>query len=91
MMQTWELTTDQTRLTHLLIDIGDVLLALAVHIEDLKKGFVDAFIIRKASLQSSSAICIPQLEDVLSHIKARQFCDMESSRKVKHHASDGIP
>lgn len=42
---------DQTRIAHLLIDIGDVLLALPVHIEDLKKGFVNAFVICKARLR----------------------------------------
>lgn len=58
---------DQTRHAHLLIDIGNILLPFAVHVENLKKGFVDAFVIRKACLQDSTACQISRRRCLESH------------------------
>jgi hypothetical protein len=41
---------------HLLIDIGDGLLALPVHVEDLQEGFVDTLVIAEACLQCTRGL-----------------------------------
>jgi len=36
--------------SHLLVDVGDGLLALPVHVEDLQEGLVDPLVVGEASL-----------------------------------------
>ena len=53
--------------THLLVNVGDGLLALPVHVEDLQERLVDPFVIGEPSLRearvmrSASALLTPSI------------------------------